>query len=164
MIIEILRYVIALQAAWVLGVALAVLPAYIKDRYFAHIGLMTVSYSGLVLLATFRSWYGVFIPEVVYIPVVSALILLGDISLLMLLRRNKTRRLIRLRETGIISRGKPVAVEFIAEFRHGALKHSSPSLNVLAGISEVAEILPDGKYKWLITLDVDQARLIESED
>lgn len=93
MIIEILRYVTVLQAAWVLGVALVILPAYVKDTYFAHISLVAASYSGLVLLATFRSWYGVFIPEVVYVPLVSVLILLGDISLLILLKRRKSRRM-----------------------------------------------------------------------
>lgn len=92
MIVEILRYVIVLQAAWVLGVALVIIPAYIRDAYFAHISLVAMSYSGLVLLATFRSWYGVFIPEVIYIPLVSALFLLGDISLLILLKRHKTHK------------------------------------------------------------------------
>jgi hypothetical protein len=91
MIIETLRYVIVLQAAWVLGVALVVLPAYIGDKYFVHITLVAASYSGLVLLATFRSFYGVFIPESVYIPVVSVLFLLGDISLLILLKRRGMR-------------------------------------------------------------------------
>lgn len=94
MILEILRYVIVLQAAWVLGVALVVLPAYIKDVYFAHISLMVVSYSGLVLLATFRSFYGVFIPEVIYVPTVSLLFLLGDVSLLIPLKRRSARRLV----------------------------------------------------------------------
>lgn len=96
MIVEILRYVIVLQAAWVLGVALAVLPAYVKDVYFAHISLVAASYSGLVLLATFRSWYGVFIPEVIYIPTVSLLFLLGDISLLILLKRRGARRIVQV--------------------------------------------------------------------
>ena len=91
MIIEVLRYVIILQAAWVLGIALRILPAYIGDRYFAHIALVAISYSGLVLLATFRSWYGIFIPEVVYVPVVSGLFLLGDISLLILIKRHRER-------------------------------------------------------------------------
>lgn len=98
MILEILRYIIVLQAAWVLGVALVVLPAYVKDVYFAHISLMVVSYSGLVLLATFRSFYGVFIPEVFYVSVVSLLFLLGDISLLILLKRRKSRRLVEQSE------------------------------------------------------------------
>jgi hypothetical protein len=91
MIIEVLRYVIVLQAAWVIGIAIRILPAYIGDRYFAHIALVASSYTGLVLLATFRSWYGVFIPEVVYVPVISVLFLLGDISLLILIRRHRER-------------------------------------------------------------------------
>lgn len=95
MILEILRYVVVLQAAWVLGVALVVMPAYIKDAYFAHISLMVVSYSGLVLLATFRSFYGVFIPEVFYVPAISVLLLLGDISLLILLKRRKLRKMVK---------------------------------------------------------------------
>lgn len=94
MIIEILRYVIVLQAAWVLGVALMVLPAYVKDAYFAHISLVATSYTGLVLLATFRSFYGVFIPEIIYVPVVCILLLLGDISLLILLKRRRLRRVV----------------------------------------------------------------------
>lgn len=96
MIIEILRYVIVLQAAWILGIALAVLPAYVRDAYFAHIVLVATSYSGLVLLATFRSFYGVFIPEVVYVPTISGLFLIGDISLLILLRRRRERRLVEV--------------------------------------------------------------------
>lgn len=100
MILDILRYIIMLQAAWVLGVALAVLPAYVKDVYFAHISLMTVSYSGLVLLATFRSFYGTFIPEVLYVPMVSMLFLFGDVSLLLLLKRRRTRRAIEYSESG----------------------------------------------------------------
>lgn len=89
MIIEILRYVVILQAAWILGIVLAILPKYVKDLYFAHITLVAISYTGLVLLATFRSYYGVFIPEVVYIPIISVLLLFGDSSLLILLRRRK---------------------------------------------------------------------------
>jgi hypothetical protein len=100
MILDILRYVIILQAAWVLGVALVVVPAYVKDVYFAHISLMTVSYSGLVLLATFRSFYGTFIPEIFYVPAVSILFLLGDISLLILLKRRGVRRAIEYSESG----------------------------------------------------------------
>lgn len=53
------------------------------------------------------------------------------------------------------------AVEFSAEFRNGTLVQGSPEVNVLDGISEVAEVLPDGKYKWVLTLDVDKAERID---
>jgi hypothetical protein len=92
MVIEILRWVIILQAAWVLGVAIVIIPAYARDLYFAHITLVATSYSGLVILAAFRSFYEVAIPDVIYVPAVSVLFLLGDISLLILIQRRKTRK------------------------------------------------------------------------
>lgn len=49
------------------------------------------------------------------------------------------------------------AIEFLAEFRNGTVVHGSSRVDMLEGISEVAEVLPDGKYKWALTLDVDKA-------
>lgn len=50
------------------------------------------------------------------------------------------------------------AIEFSAEFKGGTLVHGSPKIDVLRdGISEVAELLPDGKYRWVLVLDVDKA-------
>lgn len=95
MVIEILRYIIIFQAAWVLGAAIIILPAYTKDRYFAHISLIATSYTGLVLLATFRSFAGEpILSDAVYVPIVAVLLLLGDISLLILLKRRRSRRIV----------------------------------------------------------------------
>lgn len=49
------------------------------------------------------------------------------------------------------------AIEFSAEFRDGALVHGSPKIEILDGVSEVVESLPDGKYRWVLVLDVDKA-------
>lgn len=64
-----------------------------------------------------------------------------------------------------MSRIEPGAIEFTAEFKGGALVSGSPKIQVLRdGISEVAESLPDGKYKWVLVLGIDKAERVDLEN
>lgn len=50
------------------------------------------------------------------------------------------------------------AVEFSAEFKDGSLIHGSPRIEILQdNMREVAVNVPDGKYRWVLILDLEKA-------
>lgn len=49
-------------------------------------------------------------------------------------------------------------LQMTIEFKNGEVQHGTPRLDVLQNnIKEVAPHVPDGTYKWTLTLDVDTA-------
>lgn len=53
-------------------------------------------------------------------------------------------------------------IEFSAEFKDGQPVHGSPRIEVLQdNIPEVARLVPDGKYRWVLVLDLDKAEKVE---
>jgi hypothetical protein len=50
------------------------------------------------------------------------------------------------------------AIEFSAEFKDGALVYGSPRIEILQdSMREVQSEVPDGKYKWVLVLDLEKA-------
>lgn len=53
------------------------------------------------------------------------------------------------------------AMEFTAEFKNGEPVYGSPRLQVLQdNMSEVAPLVPDGKYRWVLILDLEKAEKV----
>lgn len=51
------------------------------------------------------------------------------------------------------------AIEFSAELKAGALVYGSPRIEILQdNMREVAADVPDGKYRWVLILDLDKAQ------
>lgn len=54
------------------------------------------------------------------------------------------------------------AIEFSAEFKDGALVYGSPRIEILQdSMREVQSQVPDGKYRWVLVLDLDKAERVE---
>lgn len=50
------------------------------------------------------------------------------------------------------------AIEFSAEFKDGALVYGSPRIEILQdNMREIAGQVPDGKYRWVLILDLEKA-------
>lgn len=55
------------------------------------------------------------------------------------------------------------AIEFSAEFKDGALVYGSPRIDVVQAIMrEVQAEVPDGRYKWVLVLDLEKAEIVET--
>lgn len=55
------------------------------------------------------------------------------------------------------------AIEFSAEFKNRELVHGSPRIEILQdNMREVAAQVPDGKYKWVLILDLEKAEKSDS--
>lgn len=56
------------------------------------------------------------------------------------------------------------AVGFFAEFKNGELVYGSPRIEILQdNIREIAPDVPDGKYKWVLILDLEKAQKAAAE-
>ena len=50
------------------------------------------------------------------------------------------------------------ALQMTIEFKNGEVQYPTPRLDILQNnIKEVAPLVPDGTYKWVLVLDVDKA-------
>lgn len=50
------------------------------------------------------------------------------------------------------------AIEFSAEFKNGSLMYGSPRIEILQdNMREIAAQVPDGKYRWVLILDLEKA-------
>lgn len=56
------------------------------------------------------------------------------------------------------------AIGFSAEFKGGQVVYGSPRIEVLQNnMHEVAAQVPDGKYKWVLILDLEKAEKLTAE-
>lgn len=50
------------------------------------------------------------------------------------------------------------ALEFNIEVKNGELINNTPRLNILQdNLKEIVNKIPNGKYKWVMILDIDKA-------
>lgn len=55
-------------------------------------------------------------------------------------------------------------IGFSAEFKNGELVYGSPRIEILQdNMREIAVDVPDGKYKWVLILDLEKAEIVTTE-
>lgn len=53
------------------------------------------------------------------------------------------------------------AIQFTAEFKDGKAQYGSPRLEVLQdNMRELESQVPDGKYKWVLIMDLEKAEKV----